>query len=393
VGIFYLPADLAQGAPGLWSVAALAATGLALVPVALVFAILGRRFDEDGGPVVYARAAFGELAAFLVGWVAYVSAVASTSAVVSGLASALAPSASASALRLLAAGLAVAIALFCTRGIRPSAQAWTTLTILKLLPLVALVAVFAARGAVHAPAAGSGDPSALLHAALRAVFTFQGFEIVPVIASQVRSPQRSVPWATVGSLVVSALLYLALQTACVLGVPDLAHVRTPLVSAAAAYGGGGLARAVAAGTTISALGISVGMMVTTPRYLSALAHGGSVALSLERLAPNGVPQRALGVTTLLVVGLVLATSRGDLFDLAGLAVLLQYVVASLALAALAQRRQHGLGTRQGWLAGPAVLASLTLVYGATAKEFALTAGAMAVGLALRRRRLSSCPPL
>ena len=85
VGIFFVPAAVAGSAPGLGAVAVFALTGLALLPAALTFATLGRRFDEDGGPVVFARAAFGDRVSFLVGWVAYVSALFSTAAVVVGL--------------------------------------------------------------------------------------------------------------------------------------------------------------------------------------------------------------------------------------------------------------------------------------------------------------------
>src|SRR5512145_553427 len=91
VGIFFIPASVAASAPGLGAVAVFALTGLALVPAALAFATLGRRFDEDGGPVVFARAAFGPRAAFLVGWVAYVSAFFSAAAVIAGLTRAAAP--------------------------------------------------------------------------------------------------------------------------------------------------------------------------------------------------------------------------------------------------------------------------------------------------------------
>ena len=68
-----------------------ATTALVLVPVALAFAVLGGRFDEDGGPVVFARAAFGPLPAFVVGWIAYVSAIASSAAVIVGLTTAVGP--------------------------------------------------------------------------------------------------------------------------------------------------------------------------------------------------------------------------------------------------------------------------------------------------------------
>ena len=51
VGIFFVPADLARRAPGMGSLAVFAATAAALSPVALCYAVLGRRYDTDGGPV------------------------------------------------------------------------------------------------------------------------------------------------------------------------------------------------------------------------------------------------------------------------------------------------------------------------------------------------------
>ena len=125
---------------------------------------------------------------------------------------------------------------------------------------------------------GAPDP-AWLRAALTVVFACQGFEIVPVIAGQVRGSARAVPLATVGALALAVLLYLALVLACVTALPDLASSQAPLADTARALAGPGLARLVAAGTSVSALGIAFGMMVTTPRYLSALAVGRAHASS------------------------------------------------------------------------------------------------------------------
>ncbi|MFP2933462.1 amino acid permease [Pyxidicoccus sp. 3LG] len=147
VGIFFAPAEVAARAPGSGAILAFALTGLALVPVAFAFAVLGRRFAEDGGPIVFARAAFGERASFLVGWVAYVSAFLSTSAVVAGLSRALAPSLGLDGplgQRVLASVLVTVLAGVVASGIRVSARAWTALTVLKLLPLAALLLVFLA---------------------------------------------------------------------------------------------------------------------------------------------------------------------------------------------------------------------------------------------------------
>jgi len=399
VGIFFAPADVARGAPGLGSVAVFAATAAALVPVAVVFSALGRRFDEDGGPVVFARAAFGELPSFVVGWIAYVSAIASTAAVLSGLVGAIAPDVGLrgpGAERAGATLLLTALALICAAGISLSARVWTTLTVLKLIPLAVLAGAYLLAGApgpaaglLEARAGASAADGSLLRAALTATFAYQGFEVVPVIAGQVRTPSRIVPVAVGGSLALAAGLYLVLQLACVAALPDLASSSAPLADAAAVFGGAGLSRLVTVGTSVSALGIAVGMVATTPRYLSALAHGQGLAFHFDRVAANGVPLRALAVTWLLVFVLLLGGTRGELFALSSVAVLTQYVVAALSLLELARRRERGLGPRQAWASYPAIAVGLALVAGGQPREWAVAAGALLIGLLLRwasRRR-------
>ena len=388
VGIFTAPASVAQLAAGRAAILAFLLTGLSLVPVALAFATLGRLFDEDGGPVVFARAAFGDLASFLVGWVAYVSALLSTSAVMVGLTVLVAPSlglGGALTLRIFATCLVAAIALVVASGLRISARFWTSLTVLKLLPLLALlVAYLLYRGPVAAPAVARTD-TAWLGAGLMVLFTFQGFEIVPVIAGQTKASARSIPLATVGSLLVAILLYVGLMAACVAALPDLAHSAAPLAEAAGVFGGLGLSRLVALGSSISALGIALGMMVTTPHYLSALASGRRSFFDLERLDGRNVPLRAILVTWVLVTLLVNAGELGELFTLSSMAVLMQFGVTAAALVALAFRRYRGLRPIDAWTAAPTLGAGITLVaFGATRREGLAALGAVLVGLVLSR---------
>jgi amino acid transporter len=160
VGIFFAPASVARLAPGRAAIVAFALTGLALVPVALAFATLGRLFDEDGGPVVFARAAFGDFASFLVGWVAYVSALLSASAVMVGLTNATAPGLGLGgpvAMRIFATCLVAVLAAIVASGIRISARVWTSLTVLKLLPLLALLAAFFLYAGPAAPPVAGGE--------------------------------------------------------------------------------------------------------------------------------------------------------------------------------------------------------------------------------------------
>jgi basic amino acid/polyamine antiporter, APA family len=358
--------------------------------VAAAFANMGRRFDVDGGPVVYARAAFGELASFLVGWIAYISALASTTATTSGLTAALAPSlgiAPGRPCRFAAVGLVTALALVCAAGLKLSARVWTTLTILKLVPLVALAAAFALTGFAVATAPGPQTVPSLswFRAGLLATFAFQGFEIAPVIAGQVRASERAVPLALYGSLALVSAFYVVLQAACVASLPGLADSHAPLADAAWVLGGADLSRLIVVGTSLSALGISFGMIAMTPRYLSALANGGrQLPFGFERVAANGVPLYALALTWGLVCLLhLMGGNLAEIFALSGATVLLQYGVTALALLALARRAERGFTRRDAWPVLPALAVTLVLVSGAEAREAAIASGALALGLVLR----------
>ncbi len=395
VGIFFSPAEIARAAPPGRSVAAFALTALLLAPVALVFARLSQRFQEDGGPVLYARAAFPPWLAFAVGWMAYVSAVLSTASTCVGLAQALVGAGNARAVgALVAAGLAVV----CAAGIVLSARVWTTLTALKLVPLLvlAVAGLVAASPAVAsspalespvAPLAAAGG--SWLGAALLATFAFQGFEIVPVVAGQAKSVGRIVPLATVASLGAATLLYLVLQTVAVRALgADLGASEAPLADAAGAVGGPGMRALLTWGTSLSALGIAFGMISMTPRYLAALAAQESLAGRLHEMR-HGVPRRALAVTVVLVVGLavVFGAHLGELLVLSSVAVLCQFGSAAAALGWLALRRRHGFAPRDAWLALPALIAPALLLAHGTRTEWATAAGALAVGYVLRMASL------
>jgi amino acid transporter len=399
VGIFFVPAAVAASAPGFGTVAVFALTGLALLPAAFAFARLGSRFDEDGGPVVFARAAFGESFSTVVGWITYVSAFFSVAAVLVGLTWSVAPALGLEdplARRLAALALLTLVSVVVASGLRLSARIWTALTVLKLAPLVLLLGAWMLYDGPAATPAPAVPTMSWLRAGLTAMFACQGFEIVPVIAGQVRSSERAVPRATIGSLVLSVTLYVGLAWACVVALPDLAASTAPLADAAGVLGGLSLSRLVAAGTSLSALAIAFGMMVTTPRYLSATAAGEGGLLGLDRIAADGVPRRALAVTWALVAVFVSMGDLGELFALSSLAVLMQFGVTAAALLALAYHRERGLRPRDAWPAPLTLAVALVLAgFGATLREVLVAAGAVAVGLvilALARRARRPGPP-
>lgn len=392
VGIFFAPAAVAAQVPGMSGVLVYVVTALALLPIAASYAALGSRFPVDGGPYVWAKAAFGPNVAFLVGWVTFVSSLFSVAAVVSGLAHHAAPLFgihAPGATQAFAVGCTALLSVVAATGLNPSAFVWTVVTVLKLLPLAAILVLGASWGGI-APAVQANAPAmvtahSLERAVLVVVFASQGFEIVPLLAGSVRRPEVSVPAATVASLAFASVLYMALHALVVRAVPALAASHAPLVDAARAYGGTFTADVVAAGANVSALGIAFGMLNTTPRYLSALSGQGAFGTWLGDLDARFVPQRSLWLTSAAVVVMVALAGRlTELFVLSSLAVLAQYGVTLAALAVLAWRRQHGLSRHHLWPVPLSVVGIALAAQGAEAREFGVAATVVVAGEVLRR---------
>src|SRR2546426_10925427 len=71
-GIFGLPADV-YARIGSYSLIAFVACALVVTLIILCFAEVGSRFNETGGPYLYAREAFGLTVAFEIGWLMWLA--------------------------------------------------------------------------------------------------------------------------------------------------------------------------------------------------------------------------------------------------------------------------------------------------------------------------------
>jgi basic amino acid/polyamine antiporter, APA family len=396
VGIFFTPNLVAALVPGAAGALVFLLTAALLLPIAVTFSVLGRALPLDGGPYVWARAAFGDGAAFAVGWIAAVSALLSTAAVLAGLRDHLAPALGIGAgpLHAMFAGaVTLLLSSVAALGLRPSAFAWDALTLLKLLPLLLLLALGLS---ASAPSAAASHPvvssfSSWQRAALLAMFSLQGFEAVPVLAGSARRDHGGLPLATIGSLLFAAALYMALHLGCARALPDLPTHQAPLAAAARALGGEATGNLVSSGTLVSAFGTAFGMVVVTPRYVAALGSEAGLGGWLGREDARGVPRFSLGVTALVVAVLSSVQALGSLFALSSAAVLAQY---GMAIASLLRLSAQGRAPR--WAVVPACLGILTLGLLARAVELTelwILSGALLLGglLALARARTRAVP--
>src|SRR5690242_20687240 len=138
-GIFVLPAQVA-GFLGPAALAAYLIAALAIGLIVLCFAEVATLFDRSGGPYLYARAAFGDLVGFEIGWMLLLARLTSIAAISNAFAAYLGffwPSAAVGVGRVLVITFALGILAFVNfRGVRHGARMNDILTIAKLAPLL-----------------------------------------------------------------------------------------------------------------------------------------------------------------------------------------------------------------------------------------------------------------
>jgi len=341
-GIFGLPARV-YALTGAASPIAYVLAALVMALVVACFAEAGSRSDETGGPYLYARAAFGDFAGFLVGWMFFLTRLAATGAIANLFVESLGyfvPALGSGAGRVAAITVAVGgLATLNVLGVRSASLTVNVLTVAKLVPLVIFVGVglwFVDPGriALAVPEVGS-----LRQAALLLVFAYGGFENASVPAEEALNPRRHLPFALLVTIAAVAVLYVLIQVVAQGTLPELASSKTPLASAARNMLGapGGSMLAVAA--ILSTLGSISAVILVGPRILFAFARHGQLPALLASVHPRyRSPHHAVIVFALLTWAIALTGGFGQLAALSAVARLMFSAATCLAVPVL--RRQQ-----------------------------------------------------
>lgn len=405
-GVFLLPGLVADG-PGPLSLVAVAIAGTVACLIALCFAEVSSRFQISGGAYAYAKLAFGDAVGFGVGWVAALAGVIAWAAIVNAFAvtlGALIPAAGAGAGRVVAiVGLLVVLGTLNVLGIRLGAGVSTAVTGIKIAALVGFVSVglFFVDTGHFVPLAplgwGTEGWRALADGALLMLYAFVGFENLVVPAGEIKSPERTLPFAIVAIMALVTVLYLGVQAVAIGTLETLPGTANAVAVAAGAFLGPAGERAIGTAVVISVLGVAAASALILPRRVSALANLGHLPAAL------GTPHRRFGTPWLSVVlvhvlagAVALSGSFRELVVLAVLARFLQYAPTCLAVIVL--RRRSG-GTPTGFrLPGGSLIPVLALAASALLLIAARGPHLLAFGVAvlagapvfwlMRRRRMA-----
>ncbi len=335
--------------------------GVIIVLLALVHSELGAAYPLAGGTGRWPRLAFGSLGGFTAGWVAWLQAVTIAPIEVEAALSYLDHKwhgliNDVGALTPKGLGTATALMLLFTviniLGVRWLAESNRIAVLWKFaVPVLTVVVLIVVSFQVSNFTAGGGFAPYGAHGVLAAlplgvVFALQGFEQAAQMAGEARDPQRNVPRAVIGAVIVGTLLYLALEVAFIgaLNPHNLAQGWAnpvgkgdfgPYATLATGLGLGWLAVILYIDAFISPAGTGLIYVGTSARLSYALGHAGYVPKGVSQISSRGVPYTSIILA--FVVGLICFLpfpSWHSLVSLVTSATVIMYAFAPITLLAL-----------------------------------------------------------
>ena len=388
-GIFLVPSEMIQAAGSArlvylaWIVA-----GIFSFFGAATYAELGAMKPQAGGEYVYIRDAYGPLAGFLCGWTwTIIVKPSSLAAISTGIVQILSNFSMLSFLalpdrRLTLPGQVIAIAMvvFISAinylGVRRAGNFQLGFTALKIVLIIAISAIaFSSHGSwthfAGTYAAATGGIVGFILAVKAALWAYDGWSDLNMVAEEVRDPERNIPLALIGGLIIIGGLYMLVNAAVqfALAPTTVAVSSSPMSDAVmASFLGTAAGVVVSAAMIVSLITTLNGVAMSGARMTFALSRDRIFFQALSKVHPRfHTPYVAIVVQCILsFFFLLLGGNFRQLFTLALFAEWLSYVAASTALFVF--RRRGWFPTRPfriwGYPLAPAlfIVASAALLY-------------------------------
>jgi APA family basic amino acid/polyamine antiporter len=421
-GIFLVPAEMMQAAGSARLVfLAWVVGGIFSSFGALTYAELGAMKPQAGGEYVYIRDAYGPLAGFLCGWTwTVVVKPSSLAAIAIGIVRILANFPQLAFLsvhigsspftwgQIAAIAFMFFISVLNYVGIRRAGNFQLAFTLLKIVLIIGIAALaFSTHGDwghfVQRYPAAPGGIVGFAAAITAALWAYDGWSDLNMVAEEVRAPERNIPIAMVGGMLVIGALYMLVNAAVQYALPpaQVATSASPMADAirSSFLGTSGVV-VVSCAMVISLLATLNGVAMSGARMTFAMARDGNFFEGLAKVHPRfHTPHVSIVVQAVLtVVFLLIGGSFQQLFTLALFAEWLSYMTSCSALFVL---RKQASATAQKYRFGvftlaPAlfIVASAALLYYTFTRNFPYSAwGTLVIlagipvfyGFALRRR--------
>lgn len=316
-GIFRVPSGIAADTGNLTGIALVwLIGGVVALCGALTLAELAAMYPAAGGPYVYLREAYGRPLAFLFGWMWLLTTPISWAAQSLMFAEYLGyfVPIPVPVQHVVAAVLIVLVAMANVRSVKLGAIIQNVSSSAKVLAIVCLaLAIFLfapggtdnplnteTMGAAHWPGIGIG--------LIAALWAYDGWQNLTTISGEVRNPQRNLPLALVGGVLVVMVVYLLINAAYVRALPvaELAASKSVATDAAGVVMGRAGTALIGALVMLSVFGTLNGSILSSPRVFFAMAEDGLFFRTVGRVHPKfETPYVAIGFIVAIAVVYVL----------------------------------------------------------------------------------------
>jgi amino acid transporter len=349
-GVFGLPSTVAS-LIGNYSPYAVLAAGAGMSVIIGCFAEVASRFQEAGGPYLYARVAFGRLMGIQTAWMLWLGQVAAPAANANLFVIYLGeffPHAKNPLPRALILTALVGVLTFINiRGVRAGTQVSNLFTAAKLVPLASVIVLglFAFHNHhwhLATPPLTAPGVSQWLKAVLLLVFAYGGWETALAPMSEAKNPRRDAPFALFVALLLCTVIYALIQWVVVGVLPDAMHSQRPLADVARLAAGPVGAALVAVGALISFYGYLSAKILAMPRVPFALAEQRDFPQAFAAVHRRfHTPYVSILAFAVLIWGFALIGEFRWNVTLSAVARLLYYGVGCAALPVLRRKRPEG----------------------------------------------------
>ena len=307
--------------------------------LALCFAEVAGFFSRNGGPYLYAKAAFGDFVGYEVGVLKLVVTIIAWAAMAVGFATALGAAfpffAGDTMKNLIAAVLIGGLTIMNIAGVKISKILNNLMTISKLVPLCVFIAVglFFVNGSNFTPFVPTHmADGAFANAAITMFFAYTGFEAIAVAAEDFKDPKKDLPRGIILTMIIVTIIYM-LVVGISIGIlgPDLAVDKAPIQTAFGRAVGPVGAYFILLGTLFSMGGINLAESFIAPRACTSLAEDGMLPAFLNRRTSWGTPWASSVVVAILSILLAWSGSFTPLAAISAVSRFTQYLPTVLSV--------------------------------------------------------------
>jgi APA family basic amino acid/polyamine antiporter len=341
-------------------VVSFALAGVTCVFSALSYAELASTIPVSGSAYTYSYATLGELVAWVIGWDLILEYGVSVAAVAVGWGGYLqslldslfgislpdsiaGPPGDGGTFNLPAVFLVAGIALLLCLGIRESARTNTgmvafKLGVLALFLVLGVVALFGGNGeGGFSPFAPHGF-GGVENAAALIFFAYIGFDAVSTSGEEAERPQRDLPRAIVGSLVIATVIYIAvaLVTVGLAPVDKLGGSEAPLADALQIGGGYGdwAVDIISLGALVAIASVVLTVLYGQTRIMFAMARDGLVPRGLAKLSARKTPVRVTVLFALLAGAFAAFVPLTEIAKLVNIGTLFAFLLVNIGVIVL-----------------------------------------------------------